>query len=551
MSKSSSREESAGRRILLDSNFVKSKASGQRLDTEESNHSNFSRQSLKNRDFAPMFDTFNEGETSMKLREISNEGSLDLEAQIMNHIDNLSQGFKSLILHLDMRSMSKSLEEVPEETLKVRIKSLIYEYEQKIQEIDKYRTANREFCKDFSSTNLFSDFAKTTQSIIRYNESADDSKMTSNFGIEDSQNESQNPEDHHNQVVETITSEMNSSLFRKIYLPGQRDESSEESKRVTKPQSYSIIKGGPKDKKIITSTGGPTEEDSPQSLSQLKIKMLRLENELQLRNKQMKSLSSENNACVNKLMDASKLIDDLSSKYHDVNLENNRLTQQLTDLESCKKEDRGIQTSTSRYGYEDLHEEKQKLSLNYSSTQKDLGFFLTPNNSDNDEVLIGPDSPANQARCVLNQENPHKASQDSYEESKEYQENRCKSYESSKTNIFKTDLSVSKTYLGSSSCKSFEEIIKSQKDDIEYLKNLARTLLYKNIGRIKDAREAIGVIIDFLQNMDTMNLKDLSEYIARFYDVAFGDKYQYFITKLDYLKSEIEEIKSLNNKKIL
>ncbi|CAI2358929.1 unnamed protein product [Moneuplotes crassus] len=465
-----------------------------------------------------------------------------LKAEIVNQIDNLSQSFKYVMLYLNLNTLSNSLADASKEIKKMRSKSTLLR-NKSCDELQRYKTWDCTYGPNVSSSSIFSDVVRTSPSPMRYNELSEESKFTSNFGTK---NLCTNPQ---NQTALINPSEMDSPLVRRTYPPRSRSNLLSENWRVSRTQSFTIAKKGSKDCTNLSHTTSRQNEKALSEISKLRIKLFRSENELKAKEKDIKALSNEKIALIKKLMDASKLIDELSSKFHSVKNENSELSQKLLDKKTPRKDHKLVQACVHGYDNENRSEkEKSKFSPYPSQSRKETSNIFTAMNSENDEVLVGPDSPVKQTKMFRN--DSMKFNIQNCQANDDRQESRCKSYEINNTNIFKTEVEASQIHTHSASLKSFEDIIKNQKKDIDYFRDLTKNLLYKNICRIKDAREAIGVILDFLQNMDRMNLKQLSDYISKFYNSAFGNNYKYFMNKLNYLKVEIEEIKNLNNQKI-
>ena len=77
------------------------------------------------------------------------------------------------------------------------------------------------------------------------------------------------------------------------------------------------------------------------------------------------------------------------------------------------------------------------------------------------------------------------------------------------------------------------------------LTHIAKTLFVKSINLIKDSRQAITVILGFLNILESLKFNELSEYIENLKQ-SLRDQKIHFISKLEYLRTEVEEIQSLN-----
>ena len=90
-----------------------------------------------------------------------------------------------------------------------------------------------------------------------------------------------------------------------------------------------------------------------------------------------------------------------------------------------------------------------------------------------------------------------------------------------------------------------KETVRQQSLDIEELRTLVRTLFLKSINSIKNSRQAIGVILDFYNTVNTVQPEEARLFLDHIKQ-SMETKKDHFTGQLDTLKRDIEEIGSFN-----
>ena len=94
----------------------------------------------------------------------------------------------------------------------------------------------------------------------------------------------------------------------------------------------------------------------------------------------------------------------------------------------------------------------------------------------------------------------------------------------------------------------FREQLEQKNEDILHLQKVVKILFVKSINSVKDAREAIGVILNFLSILESVRCCEFSEYLEHL-KKSLRDQRSHFVSKLEYLRTEIEDIHRLYRKR--
>lgn len=182
----------------------------------------------------------------------------------------------------------------------------------------------------------------------------------------------------------------------------------------------------------------------------------------------------------------------------------------------------------------------------------------TQNESENDEVLIGTDTPDKDSRVETDLKTSIKNLTSSYANDNISKPHvllplvAMSQFESLSTENFvqkytspKLDISELKY---SDQIMDFREQLEQRNEDILHLQKVVKILFVKSINSVKDAREAIGVILNFLSILESVRCCEFSEYLEHL-KKSLRDQRSHFVSKLEYLRTEIEDIHRLYRKR--
>lgn len=256
-------------------------------------------------------------------------------------------------------------------------------------------------------------------------------------------------------------------------------------------------------------------------LSKSKNDVAKLRTELGKKDQCIYDISNDKKILAKQLKEANNTLEDVLKKYKAVCLNLRSYVDQQTT------ENRSEHLSTL-------------LDLS-SKRDNEQPYICTQNNSENDEVLIGPDTPVN------NSESLGKSLQDIADKFMNAKKNP--NTESISTEIFVKTYTIPSNTNNHDKCDakigSYVNLIAVKVNEIDELKTLVKTLLLKSISAIKDAREAIEVILNFFKILETMKNNEIYDYIDHL-KKSIPNQKQEFLSKLESLKNQIKYIYDLN-----